>query len=67
MPSNVDIMPKKGKKGGKKGKGKAAEKDGEEPETEKKPFQAPDSTNKELELQKESVSLVQIYSYELTT
>ena len=48
-------MPKKkGKKADKKDKGKKAGND-EEKEVEKKPFEAPDSTNKELELQKESV------------
>ena len=47
-------MPKK-KKADKKNKGKKAGEDEEEKEVEKKPFEAPDSTTKELELQKESV------------
>ena len=48
-------MPKKGKKSDKKDQGKKGGKDEEEKEVEKKPFEAPDSTSKELELQKESV------------
>ena len=47
-------MPKK-KKADKKNKGKKAGEDEEEKEVEKKPFKAPDSTTRELELQKESV------------
>ena len=48
-------MPKgQKKKADKKGKGKKEDKDGEE-KVEKKLFEAPDSTTKELELQKESV------------
>ena len=46
-------MPKKGKKADKKGKGKKSGKDEEEKEVEKKLFEAPDSTSKELELKKE--------------
>ena len=49
-----NIMPKKKDKKG-KGKGKKAGKDEEEKETEKKAFEAPDCTTKELVLQKESV------------
>ena len=49
-------MPKKGKKAGKKGKGKKAEKDEGELKAEKTPFEAPENTSKELELQIESVS-----------
>ena len=47
-------MPKK-KKADKKDKGKKPRKDEEEKEEEKRPFEVPDSTSKELELQKESV------------
>ena len=46
-------MPKKGKKAGKKDKGKKEEKEGEEKNVEKEIFKAPNSTSKELELQKE--------------
>ena len=48
-------MPKKAKKTDKKGKGKKGGKDEGEKEAEKKLFEAPDNTNKEVELQKESV------------
>ena len=44
-------MPKK--KSDKKGKGKKSGKDEEEKEVEKKPFEAPENTSKELGLQRE--------------
>ena len=55
ISTETGAMPKKGKKSDKKDQGKKGGKDEEEKEVEKKPFEAPDSTSKELELQKESV------------
>lgn len=50
-------MPKKNKK---KGDKKAKDKEEDEKEVEKKPFEAPDSTTKELELRREWVAIIYV-------
>ena len=50
LSQDCKTMPKKDKK---KGDKKAKDKEEDEKEVEKKPFEAPDSTTKELELRRE--------------